>query len=435
MSIEELISAVAAKTGLAKDVIKLKIEKKQSELSGLVSDEGAAYIVANELGVKTRNRVIENNVKIADVKPNMKSVSVFGRVKSIIGPREFITKTGIKNKVANLEVVDKSGSIRVVLWNMSDILKIEKGEISVGKIIQAKNAYVKEGLQGRLEVHLGNRGILVAEPDDVKEEEFPEAGGFVSLGSIKPDTDISTFGRVRNVFDIRSFERDGKEGKVGNIVISDDSGEARVAFWNEQTELLKKIKPGDIVKIENARAKQGMRGVEIQVNKATRVAVNPEGIEVSEGSGKKIERARIAALQEGIETEIRGAIVDIFGENFVFEMCPACNKKLSSGICQKCGRVEPKKLLIVNATIDDGSGMTRAAFFREAAEKLLGMKTEEAYLNNGKVLLKSEELIGKEIVVAGRAKRNEMFDRLEFNVYDVKELEPVREAEKIINGE
>ena len=59
--LEELIHTVSEKTGLGEDEIKKKVKEKQRELSGLVSETGAAYIVANELGVKTKNRVIESS--------------------------------------------------------------------------------------------------------------------------------------------------------------------------------------------------------------------------------------------------------------------------------------------------------------------------------------------------------------------------------------
>src|SRR3989344_4948156 len=190
--LDELLEISSVKTGMSKEEILLRIRNKQRELSGLVSEEGAAYIVANELGVKTRNHVVESILKTKEIKPEMKSVNVMGRVKAIYGPREFTTKTGIKNKVANMEIIDPTGVGRVVLWNMHDIEKIEKGIVNVGKVIKVKSGYVREGLNGRLEVHVGNRGLLIENPDDYKEDEFPKvSAGEITISELQPQISVN----------------------------------------------------------------------------------------------------------------------------------------------------------------------------------------------------------------------------------------------------
>ncbi len=327
--LEELLELAAIKTGLSKEEILLRIRNKQKELSGLVSEEGAAYIVANELGIKTKNRVVESILKLKELKPDMKSVNVMGRVKSIYGPREFTTKTGIRNKVVNMEIVDSSGVSRVVLWNMHDIEKVEKGLIRAGQIIQVKSGYVRESnFTNSLEVHVGSRGVLIENPQSVLEEEFP----------------------------------------------------------------------------------------------------NIDGVE----DGQR--RATISNLKENEIKEVRAAITAHFGNNFVHEMCTNCNKKVTAGKCEKCGGTLTKKLLILNLAIDDGSGTIRAAVFREVAEKLIGLKAEEA-VDQQKVKNQLEKLHGSELIFEGKTKRNEQFDRLEFNVFNIKEIKTEQEIENLMGAE
>ncbi|HIJ98481.1 TPA: DUF2240 family protein [archaeon] len=326
VKLEELLDLASIKTGLSKEEILLRIRNKQKELSGLVSEEGAAYIVANELGVKTKNRVVESILKLKELKPEMKSVNVMGRVKSIYGPREFTTKTGIKNKVVNMEVVDSTGVGRVVLWNMHDIEKVEKGLIKAGQVIQVKSGYVRESsFTNSLEVHVGSRGVLIENPDGILGEDFPKIGG-----------------------------------------------------------------------VEN-----GQR------------------------------RVKISNLKENEIKEVRAAITAHFGNNFVHEMCENCNKKVTSGKCEKCGGTKTNKLLILNLAIDDGSGTVRAAVFRETAERLIGLKAEEA-VNQQKVKSQLEKLLGSELIFEGKVKRNEQFDRLEFNIFNIKEVKTESEIEQLI---
>ncbi len=49
---EDIVAKIRQDAGISESELNEKIEEKMSQLSGLVSKEGAAHIVANELGVK-----------------------------------------------------------------------------------------------------------------------------------------------------------------------------------------------------------------------------------------------------------------------------------------------------------------------------------------------------------------------------------------------
>ena len=51
MDFDTIVLKIMETTGLPKEDINMKIVDKQAELSGLVSKEGAAYIIAKELGL------------------------------------------------------------------------------------------------------------------------------------------------------------------------------------------------------------------------------------------------------------------------------------------------------------------------------------------------------------------------------------------------
>ncbi len=450
--LEDLIRTVSEKVAIGEDEVKKKVKEKQRELSGLVSETGAAYIVANELGVKTKNRVIESTVRIGDILPEMKAVSVLGRVKAISPARDFVSKKGIKGKVSNMEIVDNTASIRIAIWNQSDIDKLESGVIKEGQIIQIKNGYVREGYRGGFEINVGNKGKLVENPEEVNETEFPAEDEFTSaleIGKIVPDSSVNVVGRVIRNFGVNEFERDGRTGKVANLVIGNSSGTAKLVLWNEKAEKSVELAVGDIVRVGNGFVKQGQAGLEIQANWGTTLVKNPEGVEVpaaddinytagssNNGAPKERVEAKIADLKEGDKyRQVRGAIVNIFGDNFIHLMCPECNKKVREGQCDKCGIIEkPNKLLIINGTIDDGSGTISVTFFREAAEKLIGVTPEEISSSSVDIIAKVNEALGKEVVVEGSVKRNDYMDRIELNVYEVKPVDAVQAAEKMIGS-
>ncbi|MFH1424577.1 MAG: DUF2240 family protein [archaeon] len=435
----ELLETIMSKAGLTREEVWDKIKRKQAELSGLVSEDGAAYLVANELGIKTQNRVVENMLKVKDIMPEMRAVTLNARVKAIFPPREFTTKTGTKGKVANLEVMDNTGTTRIVLWNMSDIEKVEKKEVNAGDIVQVKNGYVRDGFKGGYEVHLGSKGTLMMNPENVDEDEFPKVeavGGMMKISELQPNMPVSVIGRVTHNFGINEFEKEDKKGKVANLVVNDGTGGARLVLWNEQADFANEVEVGDILQIQNAYSKEGMRGVEVQANWQTQIAKNPEGVVVAAASEGQSQRVKISDLNDGdTYKEIRGAVVDVYGDNFVYDMCPTCNKKITEGKCGKCGEIAtPEKLVVVNTMIDDGSGMIRASFFREQAEKLFGMNAMELQASAEKVQKKKAGLLGKEIIVEGRVKKNDAYDRIEFNVYQMRDVDPAKEAGKLIDN-
>ncbi len=50
--LNQIIAEIKDKTGLSEDEINKKINEKLKQLSDLISKEGAAHIIANELDVK-----------------------------------------------------------------------------------------------------------------------------------------------------------------------------------------------------------------------------------------------------------------------------------------------------------------------------------------------------------------------------------------------
>lgn len=83
--------------------------------------------------------------------------------------------------------------------------------------------------------------------------------------------DISIAGRIMHISNVKAFTtKKGKEGKVANLMIADNTGEMRVVLWTENMKLLKKISEGDIVKVNNVEIKEGYRSEEAHLqNRST----------------------------------------------------------------------------------------------------------------------------------------------------------------------
>lgn len=249
---------ISQKTGLSEDDINQKIKSKLKQLPGLISEEGAAHIVANELGVKLFD--IGEKLQIKNILAGMRNVDVVGKVLQKYEVREFV-KENTSGKVANILVGDETGVVRVVLWHkQADMMNLLKE----GDVVKVKGGYVREN-NGRKEVHLNELSKLIINPPGVEVDVKPYAPQTFTRKQIaeikEDDANVEILATIVQVFDINFFEvcpqcskrvrlRDEgfvcpTHGKVTpdynyvlNLYLDDGSDNIRVVFWRQQIESL-----------------------------------------------------------------------------------------------------------------------------------------------------------------------------------------------------
>ena len=108
---------------------------------------------------KTEKKVeyTEKITKIADIIPG-ESYSVQGKVSEMGELREFEREDGTDSVVANLEIKDETGSIRLTLWG-DQAYVIE--DLDIDSEIQIIDGYAKYGLNEEIELSIGNRSRVI----------------------------------------------------------------------------------------------------------------------------------------------------------------------------------------------------------------------------------------------------------------------------------
>jgi len=144
---DRIIEKISKISNVSKEDIERKIEAKRAKLSGLISKEGAAQVVAAELGISFDNE----RLKIEELLPGMRKINVIGKVVNIYPARTFKTKTGEDGKVANMFIADETSNIKVVLWDTKIISLLENGTIVQGSSIEIINGSMRDN-----EIHLGS---------------------------------------------------------------------------------------------------------------------------------------------------------------------------------------------------------------------------------------------------------------------------------------
>ena len=87
--VSEVIIRIKKETSLSDEEINSKIKEKINSLEGLVSEEGAAYIIANELGVSLLDSIKKSQIKVENVSGGMQSVDIVGKVTRVFQPRHW----------------------------------------------------------------------------------------------------------------------------------------------------------------------------------------------------------------------------------------------------------------------------------------------------------------------------------------------------------
>src|SRR3989344_1951973 len=194
VSYQDIIKRINQETNISSEEIELKVKEKLSKMSDLVTKEGAAHIVAHELGVKIFQPV--GKLTIDKLIAGMNSVNLLCKVVKLFGVREFKTEKR-QGKVANLLVGDETGIIKLVMWDTNQIKLIEDSQI-------------KEN-NGFKEFHLGNRSQITINPENetlnVKEVQLQQEFFKKQIKDLGDnDVNVSVFGTITQIFEPRFYE-------------------------------------------------------------------------------------------------------------------------------------------------------------------------------------------------------------------------------------
>ncbi|HHV24988.1 MAG: OB-fold nucleic acid binding domain-containing protein [Methanosarcina sp.] len=291
---------------ISKEDFLQRVQKKVESMGGLCDEPMAAMLVANELGFSDVGR---DSVKIENITADSGQVSFIAKVVSVFDTREFTRNDGTIGRVGNIIVGDETGKIKLTLWdNMADFIK--DGKVKAGQTFQI-SGYTKQGYSG-VEVNIGNNGVLAK-----SEEDIDVAASSQKIKDVKDGMgDLNLTGKVLEISEIRTFQRkDGSCGKVGNLLLGDETGTLRVTLWDDKTEFLNQIEYGDTAELINAYARENAftQKIELQVGNRSVIRKSEKKIEYEE---KFTPIADILADMSDIN--VSGRVLDI-GEIRTFE--------------------------------------------------------------------------------------------------------------------
>jgi len=241
--------------------IKELIEEKKRKIgAGYLTDQGALFLVAADLGVSFDN-VQRTKRGIKDLYIGARDLDLTVRLLSSYPIRVFTkkdTNASIENRT--ISVYDAGGSIKVRLWdNLTHV--IEENGLKPGDLMQINNCYVKSALNGKPIINIGEGGNIY--PSEGNDASIPDLDNITSnVDSIRTEKDnavisglISSIPRIIEFSDSR-----GERKKSLQTMLSNESGDRklRVALWNVDEDSLPRIfQVNSPIRIIGARVKEG----------------------------------------------------------------------------------------------------------------------------------------------------------------------------------
>lgn len=304
MGIEKIIKQIlSSRPELSKEKVLERLEKERRKTNGLIADEVLLRMIAADLNVKIPSKSSIPLLSLVDLVPGLNDVTVVGRVVAVFSSKTFAgNKSG---KVASVFIVDKESILRVVLWNDKANF-VESGMVKTGQIIRFSHGYTREGSDGKVELHIGDKGKIEVNPEGVDEKDYPTISNFRTKISDITQTyknrKINLIGVVERKFPVFTFKRKNlSSGKVMRLVLADETGRVPVIVWNEKVDVLEEmLKQSTNLQVVNAKVKKARDGgLEVHVNTNTYVRTFTPAEEF----------LKIADLKEGLtHVNIKGEV-------------------------------------------------------------------------------------------------------------------------------
>ncbi len=366
---DRVVEEITKQKGLSREEVMARIREKEREFGSISTPEGLARMVAAELGVRLSGEPLKpREITLRDLVPGMSNVSLLARVVRVYEPRSFPRWDGSVGRVASLLLQDGTGTLRASLWD-SKVSLVEEGTIQKGDLLRIGGAYVQEGRGGEPELKLSARSSVEVVRDPSLERKFPppeeQPVRISELGRGHREVDL--VGRVAAVGEVRTSERpDGTAEKFASLVLLDETGKVKTLLWGEKAELVKDLRRGEVIKLENAQVRVDSRGKPyLSVGAGGRVIPSPKSPRVSqlpEVDGKLLKLEEVEPGMPWVEVAAR------------------VRRKYQ---VREFGRPDGSVGRVLGALLEDETGLVKVSFWDGAVERAEKLEEGDVVLLRG----------------------------------------------------
>lgn len=350
------------------DVESLIAQKKEKIGAGYLTDQGALFLVASDLGI-TISEPPKSEISIKDLHAGAKEVTLQTRVLNVSPKKQFSRKDGSQFYLRNMTVYDKESAATVKLWDEKASLP-EMANISPGDLIKIIKAYVKSDLNGQLTINIGSGSSI--ERTEI-ESNIPSIDSITKdVSELKEgDNNVVVSGTLDGPISFSEFTNfKGVPGIAVRLRLKGkDERSMRVVLWGKNdSEIPKVIPAGTKARLIGVKAKMNQQELEIHGNESTALDIQAE---------KQVEPMVVRILSATTNENGQRMILGVDKQKQLYNIMDTADvtKSFSADDVLEC---MPSKLYGNSITIDSGS------FVRKIDENLPSLSDLRTKITNVK---------------------------------------------------
>ena len=258
---ESILSELLSKSKLTRENLAGLIQQKKASVGGgYLTDQGALFLVAADLGVVV-DYDSEKPTSLAHILKDQNSVTVTSRIISVGCPKTFTRKTDSqKGLLSNIVIYDNSASISLSLWDRAVISFFDGADIRPGDLVKISNAYTRTANDGTLALSVGDKTVIEKIADDKNSSILNLENKITTFSAIPENGKMLVIrGKVDGETRKTSFARsDGTSSELASFTICDPENlnvKLRVVIWGNSNPALSSLKDSEVITLLNVRTK------------------------------------------------------------------------------------------------------------------------------------------------------------------------------------
>ena len=242
--------------------LKTMIEEKKTNVgAGYLTDQGALFLVAADLGISLE-KTPKSEYSLKDVFIGARDVTTVGRIMTINPIKIFLKRdSNLESRNRIIHIYDKDSNVKIKLWD--DFVDLpEQLDLKLGDLIKVSKGQVKAGMDNKPIINLSSNGsieivsengkyqipLLSELTETIDDLDVPKENMVIS-GRITSDPWISAFTNSR-----------GERAKSLHMELSNDSNTRKIRsiIWNINDENVpKSLTTGSKIKLIGVKTKIG----------------------------------------------------------------------------------------------------------------------------------------------------------------------------------
>jgi replication factor A1 len=235
------------------------------------------------------------------------TINLYGVVVESFPVSTFTRRDNSEGKVSRLTLEEGGARMNLVLWdNNAD----EYSQLETGTRLRVIGGSARNRNDGSLEIHTSYGTIIeILERGATPHEPVSR---WTKVGSLRTGMfSVNVVARVAQFSEVREFtRRDGTSGRVASVLLEDETGNIRLSLWDDDVDLIKDFKIGDLIAVENGYTRESLGAVGLNAGRNSTVIINPEDVQVIETRHEE-KLVEVQDLREGqTNIHIRGRLLE-----------------------------------------------------------------------------------------------------------------------------